>query len=114
MPGGAEAIIHWRSTVEEIAISGMIPPLVALDLDLCNMFGSIEWPSIRASIAAHFPAASAWTDWTHAQPSVTTLPSGEEAAFDRGAGQGDTFGTAQACLSLGDARSSAFASFHPD
>ena len=111
LPGGAEALIHWRSTVEGLATSGQISPLVALDLDLCNCFGSIEWPCIRASIAKHFPATDSWTRWSHEQPAVTTLPSGEEAAFDRGTGQGDPFGTAQAVLPLGDARERATIAF---
>ena len=59
LPGGAEALVHWRSTVEEMAREGLIPPLIAFDLDLKNMFGSIEWPRIRAAIATHFPEAAA-------------------------------------------------------
>ena len=114
MPGAAEAIIHWRGTVEEMAMSGLIPPLVALDLDLCNMFGSTEWPPIRAAIAKHFPAAEAWTSWSHEQPAVTILPGGDEAAADRGTGQGDAFSTAQAVLPLGDAREQAYDSFNRD
>ena len=43
MPGGAEALVHWRSTAEDLAISGAVPPLVALDLGLSNMFGSIPF-----------------------------------------------------------------------
>ena len=34
MPGGCEALVHWRSTVEELAINGAIEPVVAFDLDL--------------------------------------------------------------------------------
>ena len=64
-------------------------PMVAADLDLVNMFGNVECPTIRASIQAHFAEASACTCWQHQQPSVTTLTSGVEVATDRGAEQGD-------------------------
>eukprot|EP00973_Karenia_brevis_P089149 12362792-Karenia_brevis.AAC.1 len=59
MPGGAEALVHWRSTIEAMALEGSIPALVAFDLDIKNMFGSIEWPAIRVAMARHFPEASA-------------------------------------------------------
>ena len=107
MPGGAEAMVHWRNTLEELATSGVIPPLVALDLDCCNMFGSLEWPSIRDAVARHFPDIQAWTEWAHQQPAETLLPGGDTAATDRGAEQGDPFGTAQSVLTLGNARSQA-------
>ena len=44
MPSGAEALVHWRGLMEEQAMQGKTPPLVAFDLDLANMFGSAEWP----------------------------------------------------------------------
>lgn len=50
MPGGAEAMVHWRGLVEELAIAGVLPPFVAFDLDLANMFGTIEWPKIREAV----------------------------------------------------------------
>ena len=58
MPGGAEALVHWRSTVETLALEGDIEALVAFDLDLTNMYGSIEWPSIRAAVAKNFARAA--------------------------------------------------------
>eukprot|EP00973_Karenia_brevis_P032548 4489848-Karenia_brevis.AAC.1 len=60
MPGGAEALVHWRDTVETLAKAGTIEPLVALDLDLANMYGSIEWPFIRAGLEKHFKCAKDW------------------------------------------------------
>eukprot|EP00973_Karenia_brevis_P025469 3515489-Karenia_brevis.AAC.1 len=59
-PGAAEAIIQWRSAVEDLATSRHIPLLVALDLDLFDMVGSVEWPPIRALVEKHFAAATAW------------------------------------------------------
>ena len=48
MPGGAEALVHWRDTIECLALRGDIAPLVA-----CMLCG-IEWPEIRAAACKHF------------------------------------------------------------
>mmetsp|Transcript_77243 Transcript_77243/g.173268 ORF Transcript_77243/g.173268 Transcript_77243/m.173268 type:complete len:110 (+) Transcript_77243:118-447(+) len=87
MPGGAEAPVYWRDTLEEMAIAGLVPPLVAFDLDLQNMFGSVVWLCIREAINGHLQEASAWTEWAHQQPSVIQLPCGDEVAQDRGSEQ---------------------------
>ena len=60
MPGGTEALIHWRGAIEGLAMGGEIEPVVAIDLDLANMFCNIEWPEIRAAINKHFVEASEW------------------------------------------------------
>ena len=61
MPGACGAMVHWRGTVEELAVQGAIPAAVALDVDLVNMFGSAEWGAIRASIdPVAFPEIAAW------------------------------------------------------
>ena len=103
LPVAAEALVHWRSAVEAMARRGDISAVVAFDLDLQNMFGSIEWPKIRAAIAAHLPEAAAWTDWAHRESAVVQLPDGTEYRVNRGAEQGDPFGSAGASLTLGDA-----------
>jgi hypothetical protein len=54
MPGGAEALVHWRETIKSQALAGNTPPLVAFNLDLANMFCNVEWPEIRSAIAKHF------------------------------------------------------------
>eukprot|EP00969_Alexandrium_andersonii_P144667 6397320-Alexandrium_andersonii.AAC.1 len=105
VPGACEAMAHWRGTVEELAVRGAIPAVVALDVDLVNMFGSVEWDAMRSSIdPAEFPEIAAWTSWHQQEPSVTLLPSGETFTTDRGAEQGDGFGTVQAALTLAAAR----------
>ena len=88
---------------------GNVEPMVAADLDLVNMFGNIEWPSIREALDKHFVAAQAWTRWQHKSTSVTMLPSGVEFETNRGAEQGDVLGTIQSALSLGSARATHFA-----
>ena len=101
MPGGAEALVHWRSTVEELALSGSIEPLVAFDLDLANMFGTIDWSAIREAVEADFSEALSWLQWQHSSPDEVDLPSGGTAYTDRGAGQGDVFGSTHSSLTLG-------------
>ena len=65
MPGWAEARVHWRGTVEELALSGAIDPIVAFDLDLQNMLGSIEWPELCEAVDRDFQEASAWFQGQH-------------------------------------------------
>ena len=68
MPGSAEALSHWRCTIEELIRDGTIEPMLATDLDLVNMFGSVEWPAIRVALGEHLPEALPWTTWHHQQP----------------------------------------------
>lgn len=102
MPGGAEALVHWRDTVESLALQGSIDPVVAFDLDLANMFCSIEWPEIRAAVSKHFAEARPWIEWSHQEPEVVELPCGATHEVNRGAGQGDVFGSANSALALGE------------
>ena len=76
-------------------MDGTLPPMIAADLDLVNMFGSAEWDSIRQAICDEYEEIKSWTEWHHEQPTITVLPSGEEFASDRGADQGDGFGSLQ-------------------
>ena len=52
--GAAEALSHWRGTIEELTTCGALQPMVAADQDLVNMFGNVEWPAIRELMQAHF------------------------------------------------------------
>ena len=105
VPGACEAMSHWRSTVEELILEGTLPALVAADIDLANMFGNCEWPAIRDAINSEFSEIKAWTDWHHTAPAITVLPSGTELENNRGAEQGDGFGSLQACSVLAHHRS---------
>ena len=95
---------HWRATVEELIIDGTLPALVAADIDLVNMFGNTEWPSIREAIDSELREVRAWTEWHHMTHAVTVLPCGSEFQNDRGAEQGDGFGSLQACSVLANHR----------
>ena len=111
MPGGAEALVHWRSTIEELAISGAIEPLIAFDLDLQNMFGSIEWAELRRAVDRDLQEASAWFQWQHSTFDEIDLPGGGTAFSNRGSGQGDVFGSSTSSLTLGGHMSEHRASF---
>ena len=102
VPGGAEALVHRRGCVEELARAGIIPPLVAFDIDCANMFGSIEWEAIRRAMGKHCASLLPWTEWAQTEASEVVLPSGEVVQVDRGAEQGDTLGPLQASLALGE------------
>ena len=104
MPNGTEALIHWRSTVEDAAKTGVIEPVVFADLDLENFFNSVEWPAIRASLRMHFPEASQVVEWEQREAGTMVLADGSEHSFNRGAEQGEPLGSLKAALPLGDAR----------
>ena len=63
LPGGTEALIHWRGLIEQLCAEGVIEPLVAFDLDLANMFGTIEWPDIREAVREYFVEAIGWINF---------------------------------------------------
>ena len=96
IPGACEALSHWRSTVEDLAREGALGPIVVADVDQVNMFGNAEWDSIRSSIDCSFREILRWTEWSHEKPGEVVLPSGEHVCMNRGAGQGDAFGSYQA------------------
>ena len=104
IPGACEAMAHWRGAVEECILSGDLEPAVAIDVDMVNMFGNQEWPDIRDAIQDSFHELVAWTEWHHEEPAITQLPSGLEFGNNRGAEQGDAFGTIQSCMTLAQAR----------
>ena len=105
MPGCAESLIHWRSTVEEAAARGLMEPAVIADLVMENFFNSVEWPAIRSSIEKHFKDASNLVQWEQQSHGVTILPDGSELNFNRGAEQGESLVPIKAVLNLGDGRS---------
>ena len=98
-PGACETLGHQELLIAD----GTLEPMVVADLDLVNMFVNVKWPSTRKALQRHFPEAPAWTDWQHQQDSVTQLPAGFNWSTNRGAPQGDVFGTISSALVLGTA-----------
>ncbi len=103
-PRGAEGIIHWRTTVEEAARTGLIDPVVVADLDMRNFFNTVEWAAIRESVHRHFEEAIHVVEWEQRSPGTTVLPDGAAFRFNRGAEQGEPLGSVKAVLPLGEAR----------
>ena len=51
IPGGAESLVHWRTTViEEIQADSLHGVWALLDLDWQNCYPSLEWDSIEESV----------------------------------------------------------------
>ena len=100
IPGGAEALLHFRGDVEDLIREGVIRPLVVLDLDLANAYGSLEWDSQREAYTEGAPRMQAWEDWCSAQPTEVVTPAGDTILTDRGAEQGDPAAAAKCGLTL--------------
>ena len=100
-PGGAEALYHWRSTLEEVASTGVMGDLAIIDVDLANCFGSIEWWGVKQAYAGAMPDMLLWENWICAKPARVRLPCGEWHEVDRGAGQGEADGPLKAAMALG-------------
>ena len=111
MPGGAEAMVHFRDVVEKLAVEGSISPLVILDLDMVNALCSAEWEAVRDAIKQELPSQLPWLEWAHTEPSQVVLPSGGTVSVDRGAEQGDPNGSVQMSVCLGVARRCAHEKF---
>eukprot|EP00973_Karenia_brevis_P006339 862508-Karenia_brevis.AAC.1 len=103
IPGGAETLFHARSTIEDVAASGVLGPLAVVDVDLVNFFGTVEWGAILDTYSELFPEGYAWESWCTAEPCEAKLPSGATVTIDRGAGQGEPDGPLKASLTLGRA-----------
>ena len=101
LPGGAEALFHARSTIEEVASAGCLGLFAIVDIDLVNCFGSFEWPSVREAYNALLPELLPWEKWCTSEPSEARLPCGEAAVVDRGAGQGEPDGPIKAATTIG-------------
>lgn len=81
--------------------AGIIEPLVASDLDLANMFGTIEWPDVRDAVREDFAESMGWINFQHRSPETVQQQNGDEHDCNRGAGQGNVFGSATSSLVQG-------------
>ena len=77
LPGGAEALIHFRKVTEQLLQSSTVAEILAiLDIDLVNAFPSFEWEAIREGLAEYMPGILPWTQWCHETSATVFLPSG--------------------------------------
>ena len=101
VPGGAEALIHFRTLLEQ-ALGEHGSAMCMIDVDFQNAFPSFEWDAIRKAADTQLPEISAWTRWCHASASQITLPCGEQLSVDRGIEQGDPFGPIYCALCIAE------------
>ena len=71
---------------------GTLEPMVVSDLDHMNMFGNVGWPIFHKALHRHFSDLRLDRLATP-QDCVTPLPAGSSWCTNRGAEQGDVFGT---------------------
>ena len=109
VPGGCEAMVHFRHLIEAAAQNGTIAPLVCMDLDLQNCFCTLEWDAMRSDISNHAPDLLPWLNWQQQSASEVVLPCNAETTVARGAEQGDPLGSAIASLGIGAASTEAHA-----
>ena len=102
VPGGADALIHFRVELEKV-LHLSAKAMAVIDVDLKNAFPSFEWDSIRQAVLKHCPKLLAWTEWCHVKAALVHLPSGAKLCVDRGAEQGDPLGSVYCALVLADA-----------
>ena len=100
LPGGADALVHLRRSLEQAMAECDGEALALLDLDLRNAFPSLEWDAIEAAVSEHAPELGPWTRWCHGAPAHVQLPGGAWVECDRGAEQGDPLGPAYCGLTL--------------
>ncbi len=103
MPGGCEALIHARATVEHMAQQGQLGAIAIVDVDLVNCFGMFEWPATLAAVDELLPEISPWVRLCTAQPDQVRLPCGAWVERDRGTGQGEPEGPLKAAITNGRA-----------
>ena len=103
VPGGAEALIHTRRTVEEVAALSGLGAVAVVDVDLINCFGMFEWPATLDAVGEHLPELEPWLRWCTTEPDHVRLPCGDWVTSDRGAGQGEPEGPLKAALTIGQA-----------
>ena len=99
IPGGAEGLIHFRTTFETYLQQGSEVRAI-IDVDFKNAFPSLEWENIREVVSDRLPEVSDWTNWCHREPGRILLPSGAEVSVNRGVAQGDLFGPVYCALVL--------------
>eukprot|EP00973_Karenia_brevis_P076786 10665207-Karenia_brevis.AAC.1 len=98
IPGGAEALFHARSTIEELAQTGSCGSICIIDVDLVNCFGRFEWDAIQQAYRESLPQFLAWEQWCAAEAVDVQFPCGDRFITNRGAGQGEPDGPLKASV----------------
>ena len=112
IPGGADILIHTRSTIEECFREDPASGVWAIiDIDFVNAFPSLEWDSVDTAMSSRMPELSTWTRWCHQFPGDVFLPDGGVHRASRGAEQGDPHGSLQCGVVLADVAQEALADY---
>ena len=87
--GGTEAIIHTHYAIEELYFKGKLArPLAVIQVDQNNMFGSLEWSSIRDAMLDEVPNFAASTSWKHSSRSYIRAGSPSRPSQESGSRAG--------------------------
>ena len=64
MPGGAEALVHTRETIEAAIISDAAHGVWAtVDVDFQNAFPTLRYEAIDTAVGARVPELQPWSRW---------------------------------------------------
>ena len=90
MPGGAEALVHTRETIEgAIRSDPSCGVWATVDVDFQNAFPSLRYEAIESAVGSRIPEFRPWSRWCQDRCGVVFLPSGETYEARCGAEQGD-------------------------
>ena len=78
MPGGAEALVHTRETIEATVQSDHAHGVWAcIDVDFQNAFPSLYQESIDSAVGDRIPELQPWSHWCQDNCGIIFRPSGE-------------------------------------
>ena len=101
-PGDSEAIAHCHLGLESLHRAGQLPrPMLVVQIDAENFFGSLEWDSIREALECEPPELAPATAWKHQSPRFAQQDGVAPQQKNRGAEQGDAAAAAETGATLG-------------
>ena len=102
VPGGAEAIIHFRNFLMALARSDKLSgPLCTSDIDQRNFLESLEWEFLGHDVSDAFPKRGAALAWKHTEATLMHRMGATPYRSDRGTDQGDVDAPLEASLAQG-------------
>ena len=103
MPGGAEALVHTRETIEATIRSDPAHGVWAcIDVDFQNAFPSLRHESIDTAVGDRIPELQPWSRWCQDNCGIIFLPCGDKYQARRGAEQGDPLASMQCGCVIAD------------
>ena len=108
MPGGAEALVHTRETIEAAIIPDAAHGVWATGyVDFQHAFPTLRYGAIDTAVGARVPELQPWSRWCQDHCGVVFLPSGGKYRARRGAEQGDPLASMQCGCVIADIVASA-------